>query len=224
MSIYSKITSAWSEMQTAYAKVSGVWQDCYVYTKVSGVWQKVSGGDIYTYPLKSNTVGIGWAVYQRGIKITSTSSEYWSADPVHGTWSPDGYTNNRYTMLLFDSDQIRSDLSGKTIDTVTLRLKRLNTDHGTDGASNIILRSHDEASLSAPFYTGDFGGNILIGGNQTLTRGQEKTITLLDSFGANLRDSIVEGIVLAILDAYDDNVDNYIKYDASRFLLTITTI
>lgn len=36
--------------------------------------------------------------------------------------------------------------------------------------------------------------------------------------------SIVEGIVLAIVDYDDDNVDSYIKYDASRFLLTITTI
>ena len=126
---------------------------------------------------------------------------------IHGTWSG-GLSNARRSLLWFDS-AIQSDLAGATIDKVEIYLHRESGSHGSSGAGNVFIKTHNYSSKPSTWNGSDTGAAD--SGTPTLKRGAGAWFTLLNSVGTGLRDGTVRGIAL---DADNStSITNYIRFN-----------
>lgn len=110
---------------------------------------------------------------------------------MHGTYS--GSSKIRRSLLWFDS-QLKTDLAGAEIKKVEIYLYRENNTHGSGGAGNVFIKTHNYSSKPTKWSGTDSGAAD--SGTPTLKRGAGAWFTLLNSVGEDLRDSNIQGIAL----------------------------
>lgn len=135
-------------------------------------------------------------------------------DYIQGSW--DGTSGNiRHTLIMLPYSDIASDLAGATIQSVKLRLKRLNTAHGTSGDATAVINTHNLSNLPSSWTGSGLTQRATIG----LARGEEAWVTLPNAVGEGLRDGTIKGIALSTTST---NIAYYVRFDISRTLLEIT--
>lgn len=102
--------------------------------------------------------------------------------------------NNRYGKVGFDDAQIRSDLSGATIDKIEIRFKNEHTwfnDGWTVSQARIGTHNHASEPTGSSSTSGSFGRSLHSWG-----KGQTKYVTLPNAIGEELRDNTTKGLTL----------------------------
>lgn len=111
---------------------------------------------------------------------------------IHGTWT--GSTGDSRRSLLWFASQLQSDIAGARIDKVELYLHRESGTHGSGGAGNIYIKTHNYSTKPSTWTGSDSG--VADSGTPTLSRGAGAWLTLTNSVGEKLRDGQIQGIAL----------------------------
>ena len=117
-----------------------------------------------TYALSSSQTYRGSA----GSKYTKYATEL-----MQGTYDST-LASTRNTLMIFPHATIRTDTAGATINSVRLRVKRLNTAHGNSGKATLYVRSHNYSSMPSTWYN----SGVTQRATAAIGRGQELWITL----------------------------------------------
>ena len=133
---------------------------------------------------------------------------------IQGTYDSSS-GNRRRALIILPYSSIASDLAGATIQSVRLRLKRLNTSHGTSGKGTVVVHSHNISSIPSSWT----GSGLTQRATAGFERGEEKWVTLPNAVGNGLRDGTIKGLALA---TDSTGLGYYVRMDASRTLLEIT--
>lgn len=121
----------------------------------------------------------------------------------------------RRALIIFDYNAIAADLAGATIQSVKLRLKRLDTAHGTSGEGIAVIHSHNISSIPSSWT----GTGLTQQATAGLYRGEEEWVVLPNAVGKGFRDGTIKGLALSTTNT---NIAYYVRFDASRTLLEIT--
>lgn len=111
---------------------------------------------------------------------------------IHGTYD-NTISRARRSLLWFDS-QLQSDIAGATIEKIELYLYRESGTHGSGGAGNVYIKTHNYSSKPSSWTGSDSG--VADSGTPTLKRGAGAWLTLNNSVGEKLRDGQIQGIAL----------------------------
>lgn len=98
---------------------------------------------------------------------------------------------NQYSMIGFDDAQIRSDLTGATINKVELYLN--NNHFYSNSGGNAIIGTHNQTTLSGTHSSSQITDNIQA---THFDLGQAKWITIPNSIGTALKNNTAKGIAL----------------------------
>lgn len=212
MSLYTRVSAVWRELKDIYANINGTWRDADLYVRQSGVWHLITE-KTYKYSPINTTKGSGWELYNSVGSVTNPSDP----SPLHGAYISGDINTNRWAVIIFNWTQIQSDLAGRTIKSIRIKIKRLNTTHGVSSGANVHLVAHNLSSVPASMPRAQFGSEITESA-ETLLRGELKTVDVSDWFANALRDNTAKGIGLYV---YSSTQSNYTKYDINEFELEI---
>ncbi len=151
--------------------------------------------------------------YQNFWNSGSPDNQY-PDEHIQGTW--DGTTANiRRALVIFPYSTIAADLAGATIQSVKLRLMRMNTVHGTSGEGTAVINSHNISSIPSSWT----GTGLTQQATAGLYRGEEEWVVLPVAVGNGFRDGTIKGLALSTTNT---NIAYYVRFDVTRTLLEIT--
>lgn len=134
-------------------------------------------------------------------------------DHIQGTFN--GTTSSlRRNLMVLPFTTIRNDLSGASIVSVRVRMRRLNTGHGSTSGATVRIHTHSSTTIIASWT----GTGITQRATSTFTRGQERFVTLPNSVGTGLANGTINGLAISTTST---SINEYSRMEASRTLLEI---
>jgi hypothetical protein len=158
-------------------------------------------------------------VFQQAVTI---QKNYWNSgnqdnqypsEQIQGTF--DRATGNiRRNLMILPFPEIQSALSGASLNSAFLRVRRMATTHGSSGGATIRIHSHGATSI-----IGSWTGTGLTFQTQvSLTRGQEEDVPLPPAVSQGLQSGGITGLAFSTTST---NIAEYARMDAGRTRITI---
>lgn len=117
--------------------------------------------------------------------------------------------------MIFNFNQIRSDLSGASINGVTLSLRRESAAHGTSGSATVTVQSHGATSI-----IGSWTGTGIIAQEQfSIPLGQTVTKSLPNAVAQGFQNGSINGLAVSTTNT---NITHYARLEASGTVMNIT--
>lgn len=182
-----------------------------VKTKVGGAWQTVwerNTAKTYTKDYAIGSTQIYWG--------TGGKEDDYKDQLIQGSYNSSLATSRR-TLMMFPASTIAADLSGATIVSVQLYLKRVSSSHGNESCA-LCVKTHNYSSLPSRWDGTDTGNAD--SGSPSFTRGQAKWITLSNSVAEGFRSGTVKGLCLDADATY--SMGHYGRFQKSGTVLRIT--
>lgn len=180
--VYVKISGTWREAKEVSVRVSGTWRNtAKVWARISGVWRE--SGPVYqqTTAWTSNAS----QSYRSNLNQRSTSWLY------QGYW--DGTYGEQRSMIFWDDANMRSVLSGRTIESTKLTIRWEHWYYGGGGTSR--YGSHN-ASATPATWSQNYAYSAYSGHSVQSYRTTTQTITMDNVLANYIRDNINKGVTI----------------------------